>query len=345
MDKPQIITHIHKSLNNTGFDVKWIPYSARFIVIGSTPKSSGVLQIYELNGQNVDLQKEIVKPKAFKCGTFQAASTQQRNLATGDFDGNLNIWDLERTDAAVYSAKAHHQIINSIDGIGGLGKGNGAPELVTGGRDGAVRVWDPRQKDEAVANMEPAKGTEARDCWTVAFGNSYNNEERCVCSGYDNGDIKLFDLRAMKILWETNVSGGICCLEFNRKDIKMDKLIATTLDSKYHLFDLSSELSKTGFPSLTQAAHKGTVWTVKHTPNNRSIFATTGGSGSVALWKYSSSTSSDNKVGSIKLLNDVTIATQPISAFDWSPDKSGLAVCASFDQAVRVILVTKLNLL
>lgn len=39
-----------------------------------------------------------------------------------------------------------------------------------------------------------------RDCWCVAFGNSYNDEERCVLAGYDNGDIKLFDLRFNKVV-------------------------------------------------------------------------------------------------------------------------------------------------
>ena len=37
-----------------------------------------------------------------------------------------------------------------------------------------------------------------RDCWTVAFGNSYNEDERCLLAGYDNGDVKLFDLRMNK---------------------------------------------------------------------------------------------------------------------------------------------------
>lgn len=32
--------------------------------------------------------------------------------------------------------KAHKEIINSIDGVGGLGIGEGAPEIVTGSRDG-----------------------------------------------------------------------------------------------------------------------------------------------------------------------------------------------------------------
>ena len=79
-------------------------------------------------------------------------------------------------------------------------KGYGAPELVTCGRDGCVRVWDVRQKDAPVAAFEPgaADKDKPRDCWTVAFGNSYNDEERCVLAGYDNGDVKMFDLRTNK---------------------------------------------------------------------------------------------------------------------------------------------------
>jgi len=32
------------------------------------------------------------KSKALKCGTFGASSIQQRYLATGDFEGKLQIW-------------------------------------------------------------------------------------------------------------------------------------------------------------------------------------------------------------------------------------------------------------
>jgi hypothetical protein len=40
------------------------------------------------------------------------------------------------------------------------------------------------------------------------LGNSYD-EERCVVAGYDNGDVKLFDLRAMKLRWETTLPNGV----------------------------------------------------------------------------------------------------------------------------------------
>ena len=39
------------------------------------------------------------------------------------------------------------------------------------------------------------------------------------------------------------------------------------------------------------------------------------------------------------------ISDQPVNSVDWSPDKLGLLATASFDQRLRVVFVTKLNLL
>ena len=77
------------------------------------------------------------------------------------------------------------------------------------GCTGSVKVWDPRQKGSPVACMEPAEGETRRDCWCVAFGNSFSDVERCVCAGYDNGDVKMFDLRTMTQRWETNIKNGV----------------------------------------------------------------------------------------------------------------------------------------
>lgn len=50
------------------------------------------------------------------------------------------------------------------------------------------------------------------------LGHAYNVHDRCVCAGYDNGDIKLFDLRNMSLRWETNVKNGVSAvLCFNYK--------------------------------------------------------------------------------------------------------------------------------
>ena len=37
-----------------------------------------------------------------------------------------------------------------------------------------------------------------------------------VAAGFDNGDIKIFDLRTMTIYWETHVSTGVCSVAFDR---------------------------------------------------------------------------------------------------------------------------------
>lgn len=50
--------------------------------------------------------------------------------------------NLEVPDVPVYSVKAHKEIVNSIDGVGGLSVGDGAPEIVTGSRDGKCRLPD-----------------------------------------------------------------------------------------------------------------------------------------------------------------------------------------------------------
>lgn len=77
----------------------------------------------------------------------------------------------------------------------------------------------------------------------------------------------------------------VVSLQFDRKDIPMNKLVATTLESKIYCFDLRTQHPKKGFAQLTEKAHSSTIWQVKHLPQNREIFMTTGGSGTLCLWK------------------------------------------------------------
>ena len=37
-------------------------------------------------------------------------------------------------------------------------------------------------------------------------------------------------------MWDTNVQNGVCGIEFDRKDIQMNKLVATTLESNIYYF-------------------------------------------------------------------------------------------------------------
>ena len=56
--------------------------------------------MYELAGTELKLQKEVEKKTSFKCGTFGASGLAERQLATGNFEGYLQLWDLEHTDKA-----------------------------------------------------------------------------------------------------------------------------------------------------------------------------------------------------------------------------------------------------
>jgi hypothetical protein len=62
MDKPQIISHVHKPVNFTLFESKWIPCSAKFVILGNHPKGTGALQIYEVAHGDVKLLTDVRHP-------------------------------------------------------------------------------------------------------------------------------------------------------------------------------------------------------------------------------------------------------------------------------------------
>jgi hypothetical protein len=186
------------------------------------------------------------------------------------------------------------------------------------------------------------------------------------------------DLRTNNILWETNVGKGVCGLEFDRKDIEMNKLVATCLGAKFSVFDMRTQHPKQGFANLTQTArktnkikniwcflikffffffsnnkqgHDSTIWTAKHLPHNRDVWVTTGGDGSVSLWKYSYPKERRRKdaqtedyvgvVGEVKQLCIESVSTQPIVSWDWHKEKEGLGVLTALDQTVKIVVVPK----
>eukprot|EP00762_Andalucia_godoyi_P001861 ANDGO_06097.mRNA.1 WD repeat-containing protein 92 homolog len=366
-EKPQILEHINKSIAWTVFDTRWIPSSARFVALGQYARGTGALQVYSLSHGQLTLDLEAEKKAGFKCGTFGTSSSAPgsagRILTTGDFDGWAMQWDLERIDYPIYSVRAAPSIVNSIDGM----SNPGAPEFVTGSRDGCVRVFDPRQPDRPVASLVPSdtqssssssSGASAvRDCWAVAFGNGVSGEDRCVAAGYDNGDIKLFDLRMNALRWESNIGVGVCGIEFDRQSIAMNKMVVSGLSGHMRVFDLRTLHPDRGYASVavkgTETGHgDSTIWCVRHLPQNRDVWMSCGGSGGLSLWNYSYPAERSKKdenglsmgvAGTCKRLQNVSIGTQPVHCFDWSRDKEGLCVFGAFDQCIRVGIVTRLN--
>ncbi|RGB25458.1 WD repeat-containing protein 92-like protein [Rhizophagus diaphanus] len=333
-EKPEIFTHIKKKLSFGTYAVKWIPFSAKFVVLGQHPRGTGLFQVYELNEQELMLIKERETGGALKCGTFDASSLNARHLATGDFDGRLALWDLEYTEAPVFSIKAHSSIINDIDGCGGaITSSHGPPELATASRDGTVKIWDIRQKNQPVIkidSMEEAKGS--RDTWCVAFGNAWNNKERVLAAGYDSGEIKLFDLKAMSTLSELTISSGVVSLEFDRQYTKLNRLTVGSLKT-LEVFEINEEDK---LKSLVTGKHEDdtTNWCVRHVPQSPNLFMASTSSGAVNLYQI------NNK--SLKLMTSATVTEQPVASVDWHINKSGLTVFTSFDGTIGVNIVTNI---
>ena len=71
MEKPQIISHIQKSLNYTLFDSRWIPCSAKFVVLGNYARGTGAMQIYECSKGEVNLLHEVSDDTFFVCFTHR----------------------------------------------------------------------------------------------------------------------------------------------------------------------------------------------------------------------------------------------------------------------------------
>ncbi|GAB4815228.1 hypothetical protein N2152v2_002274 [Parachlorella kessleri] len=345
---PQLLEHLSKSVPHTVYDAKWVPSSAKVVVLGAQPRGTGSLKVFELDGPELKQLATADYPHGLKCGSFGASSLADRHLATGDLGGQLQVIDLERPSQPVLQVQAHKGVVNGLDAFGGQVHGFGAPEVVTCGSDGAVRVWDARQPEAPVAAFvpaEPSNGAAMHDCWCVALGNSYNDQERCVLAGYDNGDIKMFDLRTNTVRWEGNVGNGVCAVQFDRRDIAMNKFMAACLESQLVLCDARTQHPTKGFALRTEKLPPAaTLWTVQHMPQNRDVFAVGAGDGSLTLCKVvkdSKTGESMGVVGTMETLATKTLSSQPISSFDWHPDKAGLFVTTAFDQCVRVGILTK----
>lgn len=91
MDKPFIFTHIEHLVNYNIFDIKWIPESAKFAVLGGKSNGAGIINIFELNDGKLELLTEICRKRILKCGSFNYDSPFKNHLTVADFDGTLQI--------------------------------------------------------------------------------------------------------------------------------------------------------------------------------------------------------------------------------------------------------------
>lgn len=349
-DAPQIYEYISQSVAFTPYEARWLPYSSKAIICGQTPRMKGILKFMRLDQASLKEVFSIEFGSGFKSACFNYYfGDPTPGVALADTSGQLFIFDLE-SQKVRWEAQAHKAMANCIDSIGGK-VGHGAVEVLSGGSDGRVKLWDARQSG-AVLTLEPSEGLSI-DCWCVGLGDSHCIESRVIAAGYDNGDVKLFDLRRAALLWEANLKNGVCGLEFDRRDIPLNKLLATTLEGKTHAFDLRTLHPESGFAcAVANIGQRVTLWGVRHIPQNRDLLGTMGGDGLLRLYRYKYPTQravDDGKgrmkgvSGSLELINDSKLSEQPIVGWDWNNDKLGLAVCATLDQTVKVIICTRLQ--
>ncbi|CRG95176.1 G-beta repeat protein, putative [Plasmodium gallinaceum] len=357
-NKPQIIEHINYSVDNTIYDVKWIDEKSKIVAVGELLDKKGYINIYNLNKGKFTCDSSNKTNNGIKTVTPFYSYTGNYTLACGSFDGSILLYDIHNLSKEYYKIKKHNKLINKIDCKSY--KNNNI--IVTASRDGSVKIFDIRTYQDVVSLEPPKNSAYIPDCWCVATGNNYIEENSCgigeenfnICAGYDNGDIKFFDLKMMNLEHEVNVNNGVCSISYDRKETKKNKLICSTLEGNIYLFNLDVYSEDAGYSYRKDKIISGTCWGTPFLPQNRDIFALLGGDGNLILYKYiypeKNHVFDETKgckrgiIGELDKLNYLNISTQPIISFDWNRQKLGLCALASLDQTIKVYIITKLNL-
>jgi hypothetical protein len=153
----------------------------------------------------------------------------------------------------------------------------------------------------------PKKQVEGHDVWCVnmGVGGQGNDDEMLVVAGYDNGDLRVMDLRMGQAVFETNLQHGICSVELSPRrqgqavgSRTLSSLAATTLEGSMHVFDLADGLFKpttsttAGLNATStvteeivavQSGDDSTLWQIRHIPQRPDMLAVTDGGGYMHL--------------------------------------------------------------
>ncbi|KAI1317682.1 hypothetical protein EDD11_007988 [Mortierella claussenii] len=343
----------------TAFQALWIPGTTKICSLGSDENGRGAIQVHALStnrtaadsspkrasltstsNPKLVLQHETEKRTQFKSGTFQASarSSSLPQLITGDFEGRIGFWDLTRMEVPLKMFKAHDDIVNCIDGAGSQ---TGRSEFVTGCRDGTVKLWDARQDtsdSKPICNMAKSTGYQGMEVWCVAVGSAHGTDDLMITAGYDNGDLRVMDIRMRKVVFETNINHGVCAVEFDRRQGKAQSLVATTVEGALHSFDtVNGQFKEPGATVeevvAVRSGDDSTLWQSRHIPQRPEMFAVTDGGGNIHLYQHGDSTNKMTALGVER------VATEGILSLDFNEDLEGLYVACDLDNHLRVGMV------
>jgi len=300
----------------TVFSLSWIPSSARIVAVGASASGDGILKVYSMNGRTLSETGSASFDRPLRCGTFDACDLSERIYCLGDFGGFLSLVDAD-TLQTVHATRAHTDLINSISG-GGVG----STEILTGGRDGEMKLWDRRTMDSPAVRMFPEAGESRRDCWTVSHS---GHDTRILAAGFDNGDVKLFDLRSMKLSWETSLSRGVSSISLQDRE-ESTWLVAGTSQGRLYQWN-----AKAPSATLTSQLDKSTVWSTQMVSDS-GIVMNSLGSGAVSVCSCSEQR--------IEKICSQQVSESPLASLAASRDKAGLVAAASFTPSLHLLLYT-----
>lgn len=213
----------------------------------------------------------------------------------------------------------------------------------------------------------------------MALGGARSLGERYLCAGFDTGDLKVVDLRMMRVCFERHFANGIVSAEFDRADAGLNKLLLGTLEGHVYALDVKNGFSpvsggegavppenaqsrsaQNGNDSDSQISAEAaigvadarpfgdhsTIWQVRHCPFNRDV-ALVSGADKLALLRYEYPREREingrTVPGTLRTVADAVVSTQTTQSVSWSHDKAGLVAWASMDQTVNVGYVTNLG--
>jgi len=313
-----------KALEGTAVSLSWIPLSARLCVVGSDRRGKGSITIYALNGREIVKTETSTAETPFRSGSLVTGDLSDRIMATGDYSGQLSIWDLE-TLKSESCVKAHSDVLNSV-----AGASSASAHIVTGGRDGEVKLWDRRSLDVPVIRMLPETGQSKRECWSVCHAGKAHQNLQLIGAAFDNGDVKMFDVRYSKIAWETSLNRGVSCLtaySFNSLGV----LLAGTVQGKLYKWCIESPDKNM---QQLQCQDKVTVWaTSMMQSGDKSLILASLGTGALSLIDQQSLQ---------PVLTD-QISDSGINCLSTCTDKPGLLALSSFDRVIRILYYTGLK--